>query len=79
MMTRAEAIARLVDLDVARWGEGERAASQSLRSRLSHGLALNSLAHYECWRAGGPIDTALAAEAMAAMTAADRRVLREGG
>jgi hypothetical protein len=46
-VTREEAIAKLVDLDVAKWGEAERAASQRMRSRLSHGRALNTLAHYD--------------------------------
>lgn len=74
-MTRDEAIAKLVDLDVAKWGEGERAASQQMRTRLSHGLALNALAHYDL----DNIDTELAAEAKRAMTRADWAKLREGG
>jgi hypothetical protein len=73
-MTREEAIAKLVELDVAKWGEGERAAAKRLRSQLTHGLALNALAHYDL----DAIDDALATEAQRVMTAADRRVLAAG-
>lgn len=75
MMTHQQAIACLVELDVAKWGEAEREASQRLRGRLSHGLALNALAHYDI----DHIDDSLAADAQRVMTAADRRVLRQGG
>ena len=74
-MSREEAIAKLVDLDVAKWGEAERAASQRMRSRLSHGRALNTLAHYDL----DHIDAALAEEAKRTMTPADWRELRQGG
>lgn len=74
-MTRDEAIAKLVDLDVAKWGEEEREASARLHGRLSHGLALNALAHYDV----DHIDRALATEARRVMTAADRKALRQGG
>lgn len=74
-MTREEAIAKLVELDVAKWGEGERAASQRCRSCLTHGLALMSLAHYDI----DNIDTDLVKEAKAVITAGDRRELRKGG
>ncbi len=74
-MTREEAINALIERDVAKWGEHERAASRELRSRLSHGLALNALAHFDVEN----IDDALAAEAKRIMTEDDRRVLRQGG
>lgn len=74
-MTREEAIARLVERDVAEWGETERAASMSQRSRLSHGLALNALAHYD----DDYVDSDLAAEATRIMTDSDWRVLGNGG
>lgn len=70
--TREEAITRLVDLDVAKWGEEEREAAQRSRSKLSHGLALNALAHHDPMAP----DRALAALARRVMTAADRATLR---
>jgi hypothetical protein len=75
-MTYDQAIAKLVDLDVAKWGEQERAASEALNRKNypTIGLALNRLAHY-----GDNIDENLAREAKAAFTAADRRALRAGG
>lgn len=77
-MTRDEAITALVERDVARWGEAERKASRQRRDQLSHGLALNALAHYDVDAIDGAIDEALAAEAQRVMTAADRKILREG-
>lgn len=74
MMTRDEAIAALVEKDVAKWGESERDASLAMRKQLSHGQALNSLAHY-----GGNIDKDMAAQAKKIMTAKDRAELRKGG
>ena len=74
-MTRDEAINALVERDVARWGEAERAASRRLRSRQSHGLALNALAHFN----GEQVDADLAREAERVMTDEDWRVLRQGG
>lgn len=74
MMTREEAIAKLVDADVAKWGEGERAASQEMRRNLSHALALNAVAHLDL----DNIDKALAKVAKAMMTPADKKALRNG-
>lgn len=74
-MTREEAIAKLVDLDVAKWGEEERAGSAKLRSGLTHGLALNALAYYDL----DHVDAALVREAKATLTKADRRQLGKGG
>lgn len=76
-MTYEEAIERLVELDVAKWGEVERAASRALNQRnySTIGRALNRLAHFDV----NNIDQTLAAEAERAMTAADRRALRRGG
>lgn len=42
-MTREEAIDVLVEQDVARWGEDERAAALRLHSGLTHGRAVNSI------------------------------------
>jgi len=74
-MTRAEALDYLVGLDVERWGDGEREASWRMHCRTSHALLLNSIAY----RDPEAPDTDLAAEARALMTAADLRVLGEGG
>ncbi len=73
--TREWAIAQLVERDVAKWGEHEREASQRMRGRLSHGRALNSLAHYDI----DNIDHDLAAEAKRVMTAQDWDELYNGG
>lgn len=74
-LSREWAIAELVERDVARWGEGEREAAQRMRGRLSHGRALNSLAHYDI----DNIDAELAREAQRVMTERDRAELRKGG
>lgn len=74
-MTKDEAIARLVELDVAKWGESEREASRRIHAKLSHGLAVNAVAHYDV----SNIDKALAAEARRLFTADDKRALRKGG
>ena len=74
MMTREDAIAALVERDVARWGESERAASLAMRSKLTHGRALNTLAHYDPEH----VDAALAADAQRVMSGADHRALRDG-
>lgn len=75
MMTREQTIAKLVELDVAKWGEAEREASARLRGALSHGRALNTLAHYDV----DHVDHALALAAVSVMTDDDRRELRDGG
>lgn len=75
MLTREEAISRLVELDVAKWGESEREASRKTHAELSHGLALNTLAHYDPMN----IDAPLAAQAKSVMTNDDRNALRRGG
>lgn len=75
MLTQEEAIAALVEKDVAKWGESEREASRAMRRQLSHGQALNSLAHYD----SANIDKAMAAQAKKIMTSKDRAELRKGG
>jgi hypothetical protein len=68
----------LVDQDCARWGDSEREASIRAHSRLTYGLALNSLAaRAELDR--DPESKALRAAANAALTQDDWRVLRSGG
>ena len=76
-MNREQAIASLVELDVARWGEGEREASARMHAGRTLGRALNELAN-RVELAGKP-DPALRAAAMSALTAADWSELRKGG
>ena len=71
-MTRQQAIAALIEKDVAKWGESEREASQKQRAKLTHGLALNALAYYDI----DAVDSALAAQAKSVMTQTDRAALR---
>jgi hypothetical protein len=75
MLTRDTAIAKLVEHDVAKWGEAERVASQRMRSQLSHGRALNTLAHIDL----DHIDEDMARDALSVMTTQDHRDLRDGG
>lgn len=75
--TRDEAVSLLVEQDVARWGESERAASQRQHAPRSYGRALNELAN-RAELAGTP-SAELRAAARAALTADDRAELQEGG
>lgn len=75
--TREEAIARLVEQDVARWGERERGAAQRIHGQRTYGLALNALAN-RAELAGEP-DLELRRAAKAALTSADWEILRQGG
>jgi hypothetical protein len=76
-MTYEEAIAKLVEADVAKWGESERAASEQMRRRNcpTIGLAVNALAHHDPLN----VDAAMAAEAKNLLTKSDRAQLRKGG
>lgn len=76
-MTRAEAIAMLVEQDVARWGEHERAASTASHCARSLGRALNELANRA--ELDGVPDAQLRAAANAALTSDDHDDLRKGG
>ena len=76
-LAREAAIEALVEQDVARWGERERAASMRLHGALTYGRALNALAA-RAELAGEPY-AELRAAADAALTAADWRELRQGG
>lgn len=75
--TREQAIAALVESDVLKWGEAERADSQRQHAARSYGLALNELAN-RAELAGQP-DTALRAAAARALSDADWRYLHTGG
>lgn len=80
MMTREEAIKILVDGDVAKWGEGERAASEQTHSRRSHGLAVNEVASRRILDGDETKETkALVKYAKSLFTAADKAALRQGG
>lgn len=76
--TRESAIAALVEQDVTRWGESERAASARIHGQRTYGLALNTLAG-RAELAGDPGAAALRRAADAALTDDDWRALRQGG
>lgn len=79
--THDDAIAALVALDCARWGEHEREASERLyrrHTRGSYGLALNSLARRPEYDFGDAVPSLVAA-AKAAMTDDDHEYLRKLG
>jgi len=73
--TRDAALERRVDIDVAKWGEGEREASRRMHGRTSYGLLLNSIAVADV----DDLDEELMRLAAAVMTADDRAELRKGG
>ena len=76
-ITRDHAIAVLVEQDVTRWGEAERAQSHQMHSERSLGRALNELANRA--ELAGHADAELRAQADAALTDADWAILRAGG
>lgn len=78
--TREAAIAALVELDVAKWGESERQASRQLHEQNcpSYGVALNALAHRPEYHFGDDVPELVAA-ASAALAGDDIAVLRQGG
>lgn len=79
MISREDAIAMLVEQDVAKWGEGEREASKRQHAKLTHGLALNSL--YSRAYLDGREEEAKKYQKMskAVRTSADEASLRKGG
>ncbi len=69
------AIAELVEQDVARWGEKERAASEAQHAGQSYGMALNAL-YARAELAGRTSEAAaLLAASRKALSAADRRTI----
>ena len=78
--SREEAIAALVELDVARWGEQEREASRRLHAGnlRTYGRALNALARRSEYDYGDAAPHLVAA-ARAALTDADWAELQQGG
>jgi hypothetical protein len=78
-MSRAEAIAALVERDVRRWGEGERAASVRRWESSTHGGALNSLGSALVIDGDEETGERLMREAEPLLTDADHDRLRSGG
>lgn len=86
MITREEAIRELIDQDVARWGEKERAASERQHGELSHARAVNRLGARLVLgeESGWPYDLERGRNLMKAAlnlpyTPEDRALLRQGG
>lgn len=75
-MTHEEALAELVRLDVARWGEAEREASIRMHRGKSRGLLINAIVHHQGNRYGDAFDAESKRDAERQLTAADRAVLR---
>ena len=75
--TREQAISMLVEQDVAKWGESQRAASQRMHADRTIGLALNELAN-RAELADQP-DVELRRSAKQALTANDWSWLKKGG
>ncbi len=76
-MTREEAIDRLVEQDVVRWGEGTREASRRMYGKYTLGRALNELANRA--ELSGQPDPELRKASKAALTSSDWAELRKGG
>jgi hypothetical protein len=72
--TRDQAIAELIERDIARCGEDARELVTILRSRLCHALALNALAYYD----QSAVDDRLAVEARRILRAQDRSAAQNG-
>jgi len=78
-MTVAQALDRLVDCDVAKWGEQERGASRNLHQGKSLGLLANAIVHHQMNGYGDAFDAAAKRSAAALLTPADKAELRKGG
>lgn len=72
-MTRDHAITRLVDMTVAKYGEGERTAAQRMYATYTVGRALNAIANFDL----DALDAGVQAQADARMTRRDLRDLRD--
>lgn len=75
-MTDPEALQILVNFDVAKWGEPERAASVKMHSSKSRGLKINSIVHHERHDFGDALTAAERKAAKAQLSAADKASLR---
>jgi hypothetical protein len=74
-MTHEQAVAHLVELEVARWGEQEREPARQMYGRYSHGLALNR--SHELFRLGRQLVVDVVAVVVG--DDADLHVLAQGG
>jgi len=78
-MTHEQALDELVDLDVAKWGEGEREASRRKHARASRGLLINSIVYHSINQYGDMFTATQKKIAKAQQTADDVDELRKGG
>lgn len=78
-MTAAQALSALVELDVAKWGEQERAPSRKLHAGKSRGLLINSIVHHQINDYGDAIDAAAKQLAKKQLTESDKYELAKGG
>lgn len=78
-MTATEALDALVNLDVAKWGDNERAASRELHAAKSRGLLINSIVHHQLHDFGGVFSAETRKIAKRQLTSADKAELRKGG
>ncbi len=76
--THAQALDAIVELDVQKWGEEERASSRKTRGTLSHVLIVGAIATHAVEETG-KVDRALLDAARAIATPADHAALRVGG
>lgn len=77
--TRDEAIAAMVESDVAKWGESERAAAVEMYSARSYGMLMTELASRATLAGDKKTAAALKAAAKGQMTRADRSTIRSAG
>ena len=78
-ITREQALDALVALEVARWGERERASSRQMLVNKSRGLLINSIVHHQSHGYGDAFDDATKKIAKNQLTDSDRAELRKGG
>jgi len=78
-MTSAQALDALVELEVTKWGEQERAAARRLHGSKSRGLLINSIVHHQCNGYGDAFDAAVKKIAKLQLTSDDKAELRKGG
>jgi len=79
VMTRADALNILVDLDTFRWGETEYDASVEMHRGKSRGRLINAIAHHAAHDHGEALSAAELSAAQAQLSADDRMSLRDGG
>lgn len=79
VMTEADALNVLVDLDTFRWGETEYDESIRMHQGKSRGRLINSIAHHAAHDHGEALSAAELSDAQAQLSAEDRMSLRDGG